>query len=214
MCVLWVGFVLPASADPILPPSDLTLFDLVDGELSLTTQNEEVVFTNFAVDISGGSEDLEDYAIQTSLDGFKISSEVAPIAATLEIVLTYDVTTALETLAFDSAGFNVANGDVPVDSLLEIYNGQGQSIIEDGRVGNNAHVEIPFWVFTETARTAYVVQRMTVDLNELDGGWIVRNRFKTTDVPPPVPEPNTALLLGTGMVGLARYARRRRGPHS
>ncbi|MDP6980195.1 MAG: PEP-CTERM sorting domain-containing protein [Myxococcota bacterium] len=199
----------PASAHPILPSSDLTLDDLVNGDLSLYSINEELVFTNWAVEVSGGSQNLEDYAIQQLWDGFKIRSEAAPMDEVLEIVLTYDVTTLRDTLALDATGFTVTDSDRGASALLDAFNGDGASILQDGRVGNNAHLEIPFWTFTEIARTAAVVEHIAVDAEEFGGKWVLRHRFKTIPVEP-IPEPNTALLLGAGMVGLARYARKRR----
>lgn len=204
------AFASTASADPYLPPTDLTLADLIDDDLSLTSLNEEVVFTNFAVEINGGSQNIEDYAIQQLIDGFKVTGPASP-GEVIDIVLRYDVTTTQEDLALWVAGFTVIDSDQGVSSTLEAYNLLGQSILEPKQTKNG--ISPNFYAFTEVTRQAAIVQRMNIDLGQYGGGeWIVRNRFKTLqvdDIPPPVPEPNTALLLGFGIAGLARYARKR-----
>lgn len=178
--------------------------------------NDELAFTNFAVEITGGASDLSAYRVNGIYGGFQLTHHQGQQEELLEIVLSYDVSTLqenriLHAVAFSSTRWN-HNPGRHTDALIDAFDGQGNLILEEGRGHKGNRLKQKFWIFNELVLQASIVGSLSIDTAGRGGKWNLRRRYKTRTLGPGevVPEPNSALLLGCGMIGLASYARQRR----
>ena len=202
-----------ASAEASSFSSSLTLDDLVGDGITLASRDHKLIFSNFQVEISGGSQDLSEYRVQALGNGFKLFGEsTGPQVEFLDITLSYDVATAQENLvltamAVASLGWNKFGGNL-VD--VDAFNRTGDQILDERRDTRSKKMKYKFWRFSEVASSASVVESIRIDKTIKGDRWHLKRRFKTGKVEPGVvPEPNTALMLGLGMIGLASYAQRK-----
>ncbi len=201
--------------------SRLTLDDLVNDQLTLVSDNEEVVFSNFQVETTPGWGDLTDYIVLKLWSGFEIFGPRPQAGGgPLEITLNYDVATLSDTRALAMTGANFGQwGDAHADDEVGIeafngYGGYGEEILDpyQGPVGSGGwKMDGDAWVFADMVGGASVTQIIRIgELYGLKGKWGLRTRFTTEEIEtPPVPEPSTALMLGIGMAGLAYCGRRK-----
>ncbi len=208
-------FAFPAFAVSIGSTySGLTLDDLVNGGADLFSGNEQLIFTNFDVSITNGSQDLTEYQIRDLGRGFRIQHRLGKQAEPTNIVLSYDVTTSSQSLVLhamrlSSSKWSRHGGNNSVS--VEAYD-DGDLILDEERKGSGRRLKGKYWAFSDITSSASIVESISIDTSKKGFKWHLRRRYKTKKIDPGsvVPEPNTALLLGGGMVALASYAQRRR----
>lgn len=210
--MLFVSFST-ASADSF--GSGMTLDDLVNGGMTFTARNGELLFSDFQVQISGGSDDLSGYNVKLRSNGFKLYGQRTDQASEfLDITLSYDVATTSESRVLASVGIASSKWNKHSDNelALQVMNEGGGLILDESRDTNGKRMKNKYWSYSETVDTVRVVETIRISRFSKKGKWNLRRRFKTTkgSAPDftPVPEPNTAMLVGLGIIGLASYARR------
>ena len=105
----------------------------------------------------------------------------------------------------DSSDFD--DDSLPDDSLPDDPTDDPTS--NDGK-RDSEEFDREYYYFSERVASARVTEVITIDPSSEEEDWELRRRFKVKDGFAPVPEPNTALMVGFGIAGIAGYARKRR----
>ncbi|MDF1555627.1 MAG: PEP-CTERM sorting domain-containing protein [Deferrisomatales bacterium] len=188
--LLLLGFARVSSAvvmtfdDLEIAGSDVTLMDSYVGEgFSITASISTA--DGFGVCQQGNSGYRDSAALWISL-----ASDEATLRRVDNALFSM---TSIELLRYASGG------EAPVN--FRAYDSSGTLVATEGTVLASAGWT-RFLFSPAFARVAYVQWEQVLMNHQFDN--IVLNE------PPPVPEPSTVLLLGTGLIGLARHSGRKR----
>jgi hypothetical protein len=193
--------------------TEVSLEDLVNGGGVLLSSDSTLRFSDFAVEISGGDADISDYELEGKSDGFEISGDdIDSQTETIDIRLTYNVETLrvdyrLIAVGLSSGKWNEYGGNT---ASIEVFGSEGQVIASGTRLEDSEEFDREYYYFSERVASARVTEVITIDPSSEEEDWELRRRFKVKDGFAPVPEPNTALMVGFGIAGIAGYARKRR----
>jgi hypothetical protein len=201
----------PANAGTV--STRVSLEDLVNGGDVLLSYGGGLRFSDFAVEISGGDADISDYELKGNFKGFTVyGGGIGKQTETIDIRLTYNV----ETLRLDhrliAVGlswykWNLYGGN---SASIEVFGSEGQVIASGTRLEDRNIFHREYLYFSELVASARVTEVITIDPSSKGKHWKLNRRFKIKKGFAPVPEPNTALMVGFGIVGIAGYARKRR----
>ena len=193
--------------------TEVSLEDLVNGGGVLLSSGYTLRFSDFAVEISGGDADISDYELEGKSDGFEISGDdIDSQTETIDIRLTYNVETLrldhrLLAVGLSFYKWNTYGGN---SASIEVFGSEGQVIASGTRLEDSEEFDREYYYFSERVASARVTEVITIDPSSEEEDWELRRRFKVKDGFAPVPEPNTALMVGFGIAGIAGYARKRR----
>ena len=193
--------------------TEVSLEDLVNDGGVLLSSDYTLLFSDFAVEISGGDADISDYELEGKSDGFEISGDdIDSQTETIDIRLTYNVETLrvdyrLIAVGLSSGKWNEYGGNT---ASIEVFGSEGQVIASGTRLEDSEEFDREYYYFSERVASARVTEVITIDPSSEEEDWELRRRFKVKDGFAPVPEPNTALMVGFGIAGIAGYARKRR----
>lgn len=212
---LFVTMLLSAStATATSSRSGLTLEDLVQDNLTLDSKNDNLRFSNFAVEITGGSDDLSDYRVRSRWSGFKIyGPKTGKQDDFLNIRLSYDVENLEEDMAMVSVGLSSTrwNSKRTNSAFIEVFDEDGESLVSDLVERRKPKFSADYAAFSEQSMRVSVFEDIKIDKSEKAKKWSLNRRFRSKKKIPmdPIPEPNTALLVSMGIVGLAAVGRKR-----
>ena len=214
LALLFTMLLSPSNATATSSGSGLTLEDLVEDNLTMDSKNGNLRFSNFAVEISGGSDDLSVYRVSDRFDGFKIfGPETETQEDFLNIRLSYDVEDIREETAMVSVGLssNRWNPEQTNSAFIEVFDEYGESLVSDLVELTTSDFGADDAYFSEYSVHVSVFEDIKIDKSENAEKWNLNRRFRSKKKIPmdPVPEPNTALLVSMGIVGLAAVGRRR-----
>jgi hypothetical protein len=193
--------------------TEVSLEDLVNDGGVLLSSDYTLLFSDFAVEISGGDADISDYELEGKSDGFEISGDdIDSQSETIDIRLSYNVETLeldhrLIAVGLSSEEWNEYGGNT---ASIEVFGSEGQVIASGTRLEDSEEFDREYYYFSERVASARVTEVITIDPSSEEEDWELRRRFKVKDGFAPVPEPNTALMVGFGIAGIAGYARKRR----
>ena len=193
--------------------TEVSLEDLVNDGGVLLSSDYTLLFSDFAVEISGGDADISDYELEGKSDGFEISGDdIDSQTETIDIRLTYNVETLrvdyrLIAVGLSSEEWNEYGGNT---ASIKVFGSEGQVIASGTRLEDSEEFDREYYYFSERVASARVTEVITIDPSSEEEDWELRRRFKVKDGFAPVPEPNTALMVGFGIAGIAGYARKRR----
>ena len=191
----------------------VSLEDLVNDGDVLLSSDYTLRFSDFAVAISGGDADISDYELKRKSDGFRIyGDDIGRQTETIDIRLSYNVETLeldhrLIAVGLSSEEWNEYGGNT---ASIEVFGSEGQVIASGTRLEDSEEFDREYYYFSERVASARVTEVITIDPSSEEEDWELRRRFKVKDGFAPVPEPNTALMVGFGIAGIAGYARKRR----
>jgi len=191
----------------------VSLKDLVNGGDVLLSSHGGLRFSDFAVEISGGDADISDYELAGKFSGFEIYGDgIGQQSETIDIRLSYNVETLeldhrLIAVGLSSEEWNEYGGNT---ASIEVFGSEGQVIASGTRLEDSEEFDREYYYFSERVASARVTEVITIDPSSEEEDWELRRRFKVKDGFAPVPEPNTALMVGFGIAGIAGYARKRR----
>ena len=193
--------------------TEVSLEDLVNGGGVLLSSDYTLLFSDFAVEISGGDTDISDYELEGKSDGFEISADdIDSQTETIDIRLTYNVETLrvdhrLIAVGLSSGKWNEYGGNT---ASIEVFGSEGQLIASGTRLEDSEEFDREYHYFSELVASARVTEVITIDPSNEEEDWELRRRFKVEKGFTPIPEPNSTLMLGFGIAGIAGYARKRR----
>ncbi len=192
----------------------VSLEDLVNGGDVLLSYGGSLRFSDFAVEISGGDVDISDYELKGSFKGFTIyGDDIDKQTETIDIRLTYNVETLrldhrLIAVGLSFYKWNTHGGGN--SASIEVFGSEGQVIASGTRLEDWNIFHREYHYFSELVASARVTELITIDPSRKWKHWKLNRRFKAKDGFAPIPEPNTALMFGFGIAGIAGYARKRR----
>lgn len=193
---------------------ELSLDELVENDGSFLSSGGDLLFSNFAVEVSGGDGDPSEFRVKAKFDGFTLygGTPGVPLTEDLDIRLTYDVETARQGLVMTAVGlssdkWNPLGGNV---AAIEASNEGGQVIGFGTRIEDAKRFALDFHALSEVVMSLSISEEIHID-DSIQKTWELKRHFRVEQGYPTtsVPEPNTALLLGLGMAGIASYSRRR-----
>lgn len=214
LAVLSCLLLVTSTASATKSGSRATLDDLVNGDAIILSSGGGLRFSNFQVEITGGNADLSKYKIQGRFNGFKLYGAKPRVEdEALNIRLSYDVETvrsdhAMTAVGLSSHKWNKYGGNV---AFIEVLNQAAEEIASGTRIEDRKKFDRIYYDFSEFAQFASVNEEIRIDKSGKKK-WKLKRRFLVNNdyIPAPIPEPNTALMLGLGMAGFATYSRRRR----
>ena len=214
LALLFAMLLSPATATATSSGWGPTLEDLVEDNLTIHSSNDNLRFSNFAVEISGGSDDLSVYKVRERFDGFIIyGPETDEQDDFLNIRLSYDVEDIREETAMVSVGLSSTqwNPEQTNSAFIEVFDEYGESLVSDLVELKTSDFGADDAFFSEYSVSVSVFEDIKIDKSENAEKWNLNRRFRSKKKIPmdPVPEPNTALLVSMGIVGLAAVSRRR-----
>jgi hypothetical protein len=203
------------AAPALASKSGMTLDDLVNGGMTFAANNGKLTFSNFQVSISDTSANLADYTVKQRSNGFKLFGQRTDQSAKfLDITLSYDVAATKKSHVITAAGLASSkwNKHSNHEAGLQVLTGGGGKVVDGVRGTSSKRMKNKYWSFSDTVKSGRVVESVRISKFSKGGKWNLRRRFKTqkgsASTITPVPEPSTALLLGLGLIGVAKFARR------
>ena len=214
ICLLGDALLVASTASAGTVSTRVSLEDLVNGEDVLLSYGGSLRFSDFAVEISGGDVDISDYELKGSFKGFTIyGDDIDKQTETIDIRLTYNVETLrldhrLIAVGLSFYKWNTHGGGN--SASIEVFGSEGQVIASGTRLEDWNIFHREYHYFSELVASARVTELITIDPSRKWKHWKLNRRFKAKDGFAPIPEPNTALMFGFGIAGIAGYARKRR----
>ena len=191
----------------------VSLKDLVNGDDVLLSSHGGLRFSNFAVEISGGDADISDYELAGKFSGFEIYGDgIGQQSETIDIRLSYNVEpllldSRLIAVGLSSFKWNMYGGNT---ASIEVFGSEDQVIASGTRLEDGSNFSREYYDFSEFVASAPVIEVITIDASSQGKSWEMQRRFTVGKGFEPIPEPNTALMVGFGIAGIAGYARKRR----
>ena len=184
----------------------LSLQDLADGA-ELNSASGNLTFENFEVSVSGsGSLNLADYSVDSFGSGFGLSGTKDLGFHSLNLSLSYDVVMDAN---FSFAAINVSSGALDGANAigLQAFDGDSELTGASWQKFYSSTVGSAGDASAATSNILRVVESMVVFNGDAEKKWSNTRSFESSSNVVPVPEPNTALLIGFGLMGLAGYSR-------
>jgi hypothetical protein len=216
--LLWIGLLgdgllVASTASAVTVSTRVSLEDFVNGGDFLLSSEGGLRFSDFAVEISGGDADILDYELKGNFNGFKIYGDgIGQQTETVDIRLTYNVESLLldrrlTAVGLSSYKWNMYGGNT---ASIKVFGSDDQVIAFETRLEDRQNFDLEYYDFSEFVVSARVTEVIRIDPSSKGKSWELQRRFTVGKGFDPVPEPNTALMVGLGIVGISGYARKRR----